>query len=153
MKQDQIGLKRQCPYCLKAFFVCTQCDRWHWYCSDECRVKARKTSLRKARIKYQRSEKGRINNLSCQKRFRRQRKSSQKKNVSHHSSQIKTETLVSSSKEIFFNQEKEINSNERDVDEIDCIGRCVVCGRPILFLRSEEAFPSYYTRKYGGLAR
>lgn len=78
------GYRQQCPRCTLWFVICLACDRWHWYCSPECKAQARRASRRKSSDKYRRTGRGRRSNRQAQARHRVNR--SKKKSVSHHSS-------------------------------------------------------------------
>ncbi len=78
------GYRRQCPGCTSWFVICLPCDRWHWYCSAECKDQARRASRRKSSRKYRRSGRGRRSNRKAQARHRLGKP--RKKSVSHHSS-------------------------------------------------------------------
>ncbi len=54
-----IFLMRSCARCFRLFGICRKHDRGHSYCSDSCRNKARKKSVRLAQARYQRSAEGR----------------------------------------------------------------------------------------------
>lgn len=58
--------------------VCQSCDHGQRYCVGQCRQIARKESLKRANKKYQNSLKGRLNNAERQRRFRHQKKLSEK---------------------------------------------------------------------------
>lgn len=67
-----VQLRRvKCRWCGQIFFVCRRCDFCRRYCSKSCRLKARKHSKRQARRKYNRTNKGRLNNRKRQHRHRR----------------------------------------------------------------------------------
>jgi len=59
-----------CQGCGLVFWLCCACDRGQRYCSTRCREQARRESLRRDRIKYARSERGRLNNRLRQRRYR-----------------------------------------------------------------------------------
>jgi len=84
--------------CGVVFFLCSDCDRGHRYCSVGCRQAAREWSRRRARRKYARSERGRRNNRDRQRRFRqrhrKQQKISQKRNGSLFSSRERCDVLA-----------------------------------------------------------
>jgi hypothetical protein len=54
--------------------VCQHCDHGQRYCAKDCRELARKTSCKRAKEKYQKSHKGRVNNAERQQRFRQKQK-------------------------------------------------------------------------------
>lgn len=60
----------QCPWCGEEVVVCRPCDRGQRYCSEECRVAARRKSWREGSRKYQAREEGRANHRRRQKRYR-----------------------------------------------------------------------------------
>ena len=80
------AFRRVCPQCDRVFYICLGCDRGHWHCGHECSFAARKARLRRARIKYQRSAKGRRSNARAQATYRNKIRQ-QEKIVSHQSSQ------------------------------------------------------------------
>ena len=59
-----------CRRCGKLVTLCRRCDRGNLYCFDGCAQLQRAESLRRARLKYQRSEKGRLNHKVAQQRYR-----------------------------------------------------------------------------------
>ena len=82
----------RCGWCGHQFYLCRPCDRSDRYCGEPCRQHGRKRSLRRARLIYARSPKGRLNNRSRQRRHRkRHRKALQsldlQETVTDHSSQ------------------------------------------------------------------
>lgn len=72
----------QCLRCHAQVIICSRCDHGQRYCANGCSKKARISSQRRARKKYQASRAGRFNNAARQQRFRHR----QKQKVTHHSS-------------------------------------------------------------------
>jgi beta-N-acetylglucosaminidase len=75
----------QCLRCRRQVMICQLCDHGQRYCARGCRQHARKDSCKRARIKYQNSRKGRMNNALRQHRFRQRQKEKPKK-VTHQTS-------------------------------------------------------------------
>lgn len=71
-----------CSLCEAKVVICSRCDRGHRYCNRNCRVIARRASLKRAAIKYQNSFRGRIKNAARQQRFLYRRN----KKITHHRS-------------------------------------------------------------------
>jgi hypothetical protein len=61
-----------CPWlaCGRRYCLCRACDRGHRYCSDRCRIWGTQARKRRARRKYEKTEKGRENNRKRQQRHR-----------------------------------------------------------------------------------
>ena len=114
------------------FFLCRHCDRGDRYCSRRCREEARRTTLRGAGQRYQRSRQGRLHHAARQARYRaRQQK------VTHQTSHIApgsgivptplaTNTTTVSGRE---------ESRDADGPRPLARPRCARCGRPGRFVR------------------
>ena len=61
----------RCGRCGCRFYLCRRCDRGDRYCGDLCQRQGRERSLRRARLTYARSPKGRRNNRERQRNHRR----------------------------------------------------------------------------------
>ena len=59
-----------CALCHRQMRLCSDCDRFHRYCSPSCAAEARRRGLREAGQRYQATEKGRSRNSLRQQRFR-----------------------------------------------------------------------------------
>ena len=59
-----------CRRCGKLVLLCRRCDRGNIYCFDGCARLQRAESVKRARLKYQRSERGRLNHKVAQQRYR-----------------------------------------------------------------------------------
>lgn len=129
------GFQRTCHHCGESFHICTACDRWHWCCSEHCRVGARKASLRKASQAYRKSEKGRENSRKNQRAYR-QRKLRQK-SVSHHSP-APLAMPVNDSPQHFMEDHPNVDLSLPV--QTKAPGCCRVCGRAIDFLLSHVGF-------------
>jgi len=70
-----------CARCQHQAVICSHCDRGNIYCSKQCSEVARKTSLRAAGRRYQRTRRGRFKHAARQYRYRARRKK-----VTHQSS-------------------------------------------------------------------
>jgi hypothetical protein len=69
-----------CALCHRQMRLCSDCDRFHRYCSPSCAAEARRRGLREAGQRYQATEKGRRRNCLRQQRHRA--------HVTHQSSPI-----------------------------------------------------------------
>lgn len=70
-----------CARCHCQVIICRRCDRGNVYCFNGCATEARRSSLRRARQRYQGSHRGALANAQRQRRYRaRQQK------VTHHGS-------------------------------------------------------------------
>lgn len=88
----------QWEVCGRVFLLCRSCDRGHRYCSHLCRTLARAFILRKARLKYAASRKGKKNNAERQRRWRQcrhEKPENFEKTVTEHSSQASPDVLYS----------------------------------------------------------
>jgi hypothetical protein len=67
--------QRVCPGigCHAVFWICRHCDRGQRYCSDACRVAARRSQRRRANDRHQRSPEGKLDHRDRQRRYRRRR--------------------------------------------------------------------------------
>ena len=59
-----------CARCHCQVIICSYCDRGNIYCDKSCADLARKTSLRKAGKRYQRSYRGRLKHAERQRHYR-----------------------------------------------------------------------------------
>lgn len=59
--------------CGAVFYVCLPCYRGQRYCSERCRIKARRAQRRAANRRYQRSEQGRARHRERQRVYRERR--------------------------------------------------------------------------------
>lgn len=64
------GLQKACPRCGETFYICTSCDRWHWYCSKFCSAEARRESRREAQRRYRSTDGGREAGRKNQRDYR-----------------------------------------------------------------------------------
>jgi hypothetical protein len=71
-----------CCRCQRVVYVCSHCDRGQRYCSETCRARARRATLRAAGARYQRTLRGRANHARRQSEYRRRRAAAKK--VTHH---------------------------------------------------------------------
>lgn len=102
------GLRRICPLCNSIFYLCSDCDRWHVYCSSACSSKARSLSLKKAQATYLKTPNGRKANSRAQKKFRQKQKT-----VIDHSSTKTHDDLPLSSSQLVLIKEKACESNNQ----------------------------------------
>ena len=130
------GFQRTCHHCSEIFHICTDCDRWHWCCSEHCRLEARKASWRKASSLYRQSEKGKENSRKGQIAYRL-RKRRQKKSVSHQSP-APLAMPVKLSPQPFF-EEKRL-AEPPPSKPSTTVARCRICAKPINFLISYAGF-------------
>ena len=70
-----------CARCRTQVFICRRCDRGQIYCAGGCAQAARRTSLREAAQRYQRSRRGRLAHAQRARRYR-----AQHNKVTHHGS-------------------------------------------------------------------
>ena len=70
-----------CARCHRQVTICSDCDRGNIYCAHSCADLARKTSLRAAGKRYQRTRRGRFRHAERQRRYR-----SRVKKVTHQGS-------------------------------------------------------------------
>jgi hypothetical protein len=146
----------RCKRCDRLFYLCRSCDRGQSYCSDACRKASRQRTVRRARRKYARSEKGKRNNRERQRRFRK-RKSlklrSLNKGVTDPSSQGVLAVVSFRHRAVGIASRKESVSGVRDVYRIWQKRRrrrepgpnhravhawCHVCGRPGIVFREKR---------------
>jgi hypothetical protein len=59
--------------CGAAFWICQCCYRGQRYCSERCRLKARRAQRREANRRHQQSEEGRLDHRDRQRAYRRRR--------------------------------------------------------------------------------
>jgi hypothetical protein len=65
-----------CNRCRIQVYICRSCDRGHSYC-ESCAFIARKESVIAARIRYEHTYAGKLNNAARQKRYRKRKKAQQ----------------------------------------------------------------------------
>lgn len=56
--------------CGRRFFICSHCYRGQRYCSDRCRVQARRQQRRSANRRHQQSAEGRLDHRDRQRAYR-----------------------------------------------------------------------------------
>jgi len=84
MAADPVLRPRICR-CGMMFYICRSCDRGHRYCSDRCRLKARRQQRREANRRHQQSDEGRLDHCDRQRLYR-QRIRLRKKSVTDQGS-------------------------------------------------------------------
>lgn len=130
------GFQRTCHHCSEIFHICTDCDRWHWCCSEYCRLEARKASSRRASRLYRSSEKGKESSRKNQRAYRL-RNLRQKKSVSHHSPAPLAMPVKLSPQAIL--EEKHL-AESTPSDPNPAVACCRICARPVNFLISYAGF-------------
>ena len=125
-----LGRWKCCLNCSMRWIVCTSCDRKRRYCSDECRSLVRKHRRRVAVAKYSRTEKGKENQWSRQRKYRQTLK--KKPSVTDHRQFAKSVLIVKS----------DGYQQKRVVRNMD--GRCLLCKRGPLFLPSVSGGQLYW---------
>lgn len=157
MRMSGAGLRRVCPQCQATFFLCHQCDRWHCYCSTECRTKARKDSRKRSDRKYRQTDAWRRNNRKHQARHRQNRRL--QKRVSEQSSASATPPVDPTP---IINVASASTQKEHHASEPTSLGRpspvlehrpgpvrhglCIVCKAVVGFITSPKGFPSLHER-------
>lgn len=63
-----------CRHCRTQVRICSCCDRGQSYCSDGCRLDARRQQVRRASSRYQRSIRGALGHAARQAEYRRRRR-------------------------------------------------------------------------------
>lgn len=63
-----------CTLCHSQVTICSCCDRGQIYCASSCSSIARKESCKEANQRYQKTQKGKLNNALRQRRFRQRLK-------------------------------------------------------------------------------
>ena len=73
--EQRLFYQRFCrePACGEAFWICRSCDRGQRYCSDRCRLKARRRQRREANLRHQKSPEGRLDHRDRQRAYRLRR--------------------------------------------------------------------------------
>jgi hypothetical protein len=56
--------------CGALFWICRRCDRGQQYCSERCRLKARREQRRAANVRHQRSLEGKLDHRDRQRAYR-----------------------------------------------------------------------------------
>ena len=56
--------------CGVVFWICKRCDRGQQYCSDRCRIKARREQRRAANLRHQQSPEGKLDHRDRQRAYR-----------------------------------------------------------------------------------
>lgn len=64
------GRRFVCPECGNEGLVCSRCDRGQRYCGAPCRERARRESIKRARLKHRCSEEGRLDHRDAERRRR-----------------------------------------------------------------------------------
>lgn len=74
-----------CASCSSQTTICSKCDRGNIYCGSMCSREARTRNHRKANKRYQKTQKGRMNNAERQRRYRLRQSEKNKKVTDHRS--------------------------------------------------------------------
>lgn len=127
-----------CARCRAVVTLCSDCDRFHRYCSKACSDEARREDLRDAGKRYRATEKGKANGRERSRRKRERDRIS----VTHQSSPISPpEGEASESREAVIvaavaaaipdvkEEEVDAISSVRTVEEP--VLRCTICKRPL----------------------
>ena len=80
----------RCERCGRQVRICRRCDHGQRYCSEGCRLEARRLSLRHAGTIYQRTVPGALLHAARQRAFRRRRG----ERVTHHPSTVRASTDI-----------------------------------------------------------
>ena len=72
---EDVLRQRVCRWqqCNAIFWICRRCDRGQQYCSEHCRVKARRAQRRAANLRHRRTPEGRLDQRDRQRAYRRRR--------------------------------------------------------------------------------
>jgi hypothetical protein len=125
MAADLVLRQRLCR-CGTTFYICRSCDRGHRYCSERCRLKARREQRREANRRHQQSLEGRLDHRDRQRLYR-QRLRSRKKSVTDQGSLDRNPSdTIGRDKAVF--QEGQIDG--LGSNQVFCI-RCGRAGYPI----------------------
>ena len=116
-----------CDRCGQVVYICSWCDRGHRYCSNRCRRRARRRSLREAGRRHQRSRRGRLLHARRQAAYRRRQQRASEQKVTHHSCRVesRSESVSSCTRTL---AERSAPSSSRDVATQHLV--CDVCGHP-----------------------
>jgi len=129
----------QCLRCRRQVMVCQSCDTGQRYCARGCRQQARKDACKRARLKYQNSRKGRINNARRQQRFRQRQKEKSKIVTDQASLSIPANALLIE-KQVSYNNAMTKPKRHQD-------NACHFCGRQctdwfrVGFLKKRTMYP------------
>jgi len=74
-------IKRECRFCGLNFYVCRRCYRGQAYCSDFCRIKARRKRHKETQRKYRQTAKGKKSHSRAENRRRERLKESKLRNM------------------------------------------------------------------------
>jgi hypothetical protein len=104
--------------CGAVFYVCLPCYRGQRYCSDRCRIKARRAQRREANRRYQGSEHGLERHRERQRAYRRRRVTDQGSSPTPPAARMDEPALSPT-------PAREVNGGPAKVDVLVC--QC--CGR------------------------
>jgi len=127
--------------------VCQRCDHGQRYCAGGCRQSAREASCKRAKLKYQRSIKGRFNNAERQQRFRQQQKQKIKRVTDQGSPSTPSNDLLIRT----MYAQKNTPKNPQTPTETVCHFCGCLCG-PLFrvgFLKKRTTYPYHPKRRLG----
>ena len=117
-----------CCRCGMQVCICAQCDCGNLYCPGDCPQQARRESVRRAGVRYQRTLRGARRHAERQRRYRERRKHE----VTHHGFSLVTSRcsvlrhLGSASEPIDVDRKEPSRTPTRLLQT-----RCAFCGRPL----------------------
>ena len=115
-------------HCGAVFWICRHCDRGQQYCSDRCRVKARREQRLAANLRHQQSLEGRLDHRDRQRAYRRRRAQARVTDQGSQAPLIGCNILLP----IFAspqNEESDRSSEQNRPNPEAGIPYCIICGR------------------------
>lgn len=63
-----------CQRCHEQIIICRHCDRGNIYCGSQCAEASRRESCRAADVRYEKTQKGKLNRAERQRRYRQRQR-------------------------------------------------------------------------------
>ena len=116
-----------CCRCGMQVCICAQCDCGNLYCPGDCAELARRESVRRAGVRYQRTLRGARKHADRQRRYRER-----KRDVTHHGFSLVTSGCSVSRHPVIASEPIDVDFEEPSRHPIRLLqGRCAFCGRPL----------------------
>lgn len=134
------------PECGAMFCICRRCYRGHKYCSETCRVIARRRQVDEARLRYRRTYESKLDQRDRQRQWRQRHN---KKTVMDQGSPPEQNAPPSSGRDCTtrrpFQWEAVIAALKNGLAQIFGVPHCVICGCVGKFVNPFHAGRSCYT--------
>ena len=135
------------PECRAVFCICRHCYRGHKYCSETCRVIARRRQMDEARLRYRRTNEAKLDQRDRQRQWRLRQ--GQKNTVMDQGSPAEQSATPSSDRDCTarrpFQWAAVIAALKNGLAQIFGVPHCVICGCVGKFVNPYKVGRSCYT--------